>query len=124
MQGIKRLTPLRTILIAYVGLCFQKLCIVSDNTNTIPSIVEHMEMQFDFQTPRIHWGHNYFLRVLLKNGNRKQILSFSFEETFGVFSNMRDVASYSSIWYVTKRYKLFCPNTHHWDTAICINVLT
>lgn len=35
-------------------------------------------------------------------------------------SNMKDVASYSSMWYVTKRYKLFCPNTHRWDTAIYI----
>lgn len=88
--------------------------------NTIPSIVEsvHMEMQIDFQTPCIHWGHNYFLRVLLKNESR---FSHShLRELLEFFSNMKDVASYSSMWYVTKRYKLFCPNTHRWDTAIYI----
>lgn len=38
---------------------------------------------------------------------------------FEFSSNMMDVVSYDDIYYVTKRYILFCPNTQEY-TVICV----
>lgn len=61
MQVIKKTGFPEKSIIVNVGLFFRKLCTVSEDTNTIPYIVESVlvEMHIDFQTPCILWGHRY-----------------------------------------------------------------
>lgn len=63
MQAIKKTVSSKKNIITNVGLFILKLCIVSDNMNKIPYIVESVlvEMQIDFKTSCIPWGHRYFL---------------------------------------------------------------